>query len=540
MPVVSRIVECGAPYSFFFSLIEPFWKTPTADSSPLHRLATLARKQGAKALVIEDASAVPDVRQEILTLDDRMGSGGAAEAMLLSFLNEVPDGDDISTISDGALIGQCILINYRPKGAIEFRTSFVYEAIFATPSMESGEPLLNNFINCEAGFQVQVRGRKFELSGLYYAQQNGITSVCAHACIKMAVRTLRPDQPSPSTESINALVDSALPADGMLVEDIAEALSKLVDHQVATVDCTLIKSSEWVSVLTAAADSGDMAFLIFETGSKQEGEPAQNQDEARPTNHVVVVYGYTRNTDEWHPQAIPEYSGAPQAQHSPSSAWVDHFVIHDDNFGPYLTLSTRALEADTTVRAQKIVIIRRLRTNLEPHVAEAAAAIIMAQAAQMFADDATDNRWLNYLLRHRRPLIMRPVLVTREEYCLHLANAKDHDGCCATDAAIEPLRDHLPELLWMIEFTLPDLFTGNHSKLGEILLDANHESAEHFSLERLRGIRVPSRIMLARNGDAKPNDSGNVGSIQVPQDVRNFPLLSHSPIFERNPPARQW
>lgn len=349
MPVVSRIVECEAPYSFFFNMIEPFWRTASRDSSPLHRLATLARKQGARALVIEDASGVGHVREEITSLDLKLGGGGAAEAILFSFLTEVPKDGDIASVGSEALIGQCTLINYRRRDAGTFRTTFVHEAVFATPSLRSGESLLNNFINCHAEFQVSVLRRQFRVVGLYYTQQNDITSACAHACIKMVTRTLHPDQDAPSTDRINAIVGGDEPEKGLMVDQFKAGLVALTGNQVKVIDCEGLTPAEYVSVLTSAADSGDLALLVFQTQPDAsrgqavetqgcEGEGAHEGKDEQVTHHVVVIYGYTRNSDEWHPQALPEYSGGPDATHRPASAWVDHFIIHDDNFGPYLAL----------------------------------------------------------------------------------------------------------------------------------------------------------------------------------------------------------
>ncbi|RZL85932.1 MAG: hypothetical protein EOP66_00150 [Sphingomonas sp.] len=540
MPVLSRIVECEAPYSFFFNMIEPFWKTASRDSSPLHRLATLARKQGARALVIEDASRLDHVREEISSIDLSSGGGGAAEATLFSFLTEVPENEDITSIGDKALIGQCTVINYRRRDAGSFDTTFVHEAVFATPSLRSGEPLLNNFINCHADFEVSVLGRQFRVEGLYYAQQNGITSVCAHACIKMVARTLDAGRNAPSTDRINSIVGGEAPEDGMFVDQIRDGLAALTGCEVRIVDCQGVTPAEYVSVLTSAADSGDLALLVFQTKPNAGRDPAAEPRDSQVTNHVVVIYGYTRNSDEWHPQALPEYSGGPDATHSPASAWVDHFIIHDDNFGPYLTLSSHAIEANKEVRAEKIVIVRRLSTTLEAHTAEAAAAMIMSQATQLFADDARDNKWLNYLLRYSRPLVMRPILLTREEYCDHILTTECHDGSRLDDDAVRPLRDHLPDVLWMVEFTLPDLFTGNHSKLGEVLLDGGGGAASSFTTDLISGIRVPSRFLLAQNGEAR-----DIGAFLQPKGgnarkMRSFGLLGHSPLYERNPPASQW
>ena len=65
-----------------------------------------------------------------------------------------------------------------------------------------------------------MAGRTFGIQGLYYAQQNGITAVCAHACVRMVVRTLAPDQPPPSTARINEIIEQVPTADGMEIEHL--------------------------------------------------------------------------------------------------------------------------------------------------------------------------------------------------------------------------------------------------------------------------------------------------------------------------------
>ena len=548
-----RFVECGPPYSFYFQLVEPLWKARDCDSGPLHRLATLARKQGALALLVEDASDSPCVRQEMAALDDEIGKGeGTFEAVRLSFLSEMPVDDDIGTVENAALIGQCVLINHRAAGADEYGTSFVFEAFFATPSLGSDETLLNNFINHQATFDVEVAGRPFTIRGLYYAQQNGITSVCAHACIRMVVRTLLPNDPPPSTARINQLIGDTPPAEGMLPDQIEVALQALTGLEVAVVPCSAqplsegeqsddesdqaakraLTPAEYVSILTSAADSGDIALLSFGDVTSMPGGNAsvpgagEAGDDA-PANHVVVIYGYTFNSDEWLPQAMPEYSGKASVQHSPASAWVDHFVIHDDNFGPYLALSSRALEKEKSVAADWIIIVRRIRTNLEAHGAEAAAAIIWKQTSADFHEVANGNQWLDYLLDYRKPLVTRPVLLTREEYLRHLGGVTAHDGSKATRAALRGLGKSLPDTLWMVELTLPDLLTGNHSKLGEVLLDAAGPGGADLSKERVSAIRVPSRLLV---GD------GAEGA----HSIGDFPIASHVPIYQRNPTGRIW
>ena len=131
------------------------------------------------------------------------------------------------------------------------------------------------------------------------------------------------------------------------------------------------------------------------------------------------------------------------------------------------------------------------------------------------------------MLGFNKPLVTRPVLLTRDEYLDHLASAVAHDGSKAAKAPIRTLGDGLPDTLWMVELTLPDLLTGNHAKLGEVLLDANDERGPTISKERVSGIRVPSRVMV-----------GN--TVGGPQRLRSFPITSHCPLYQRNAPAKVW
>ncbi|MFK0577036.1 hypothetical protein, partial [Acetobacter fabarum] len=92
-------------FSFYFDLIEPFWRTRPAENMSLHRLATLARKQDVTAVVIDDASARQDVNDELLELDELFGGGGTAEAVSFTFLRSPPPHEPVAKLHDDAVIG---------------------------------------------------------------------------------------------------------------------------------------------------------------------------------------------------------------------------------------------------------------------------------------------------------------------------------------------------------------------------------------------------------------------------------------------------
>lgn len=529
MAVVEQIAPCTPPYSFYFDLIEPYWRAEPAENMSLHRLTSLARKQGAQCVIIEDATRREDVAAEITDLDSHCGGGGSAEALAISFLSKCPPGDLIGDVDEDCLLGQCVLVNYRAPRQKDFTKTFILEAVFATPRLVSGtKSLLNNYINADGTFSVDVLGRIFSVTGICYNQQNGITSVCAHASIKMVLRTLFPQLPAISTAQINALIGRQASPEGMYPGEIANVMSQFDGIWVDRVSGENISPSEYISILTAAVESGDLALLVFKTGASGDlpAPAGSSRAESTPANHVVVVFGHTRNSDEWHPQAIPAYSGLQSASYCPSSSWVDHFVIHDDNFGPYFTLSSRALEVDPTVRAKTILIVRRRPCAVEAHSAEAWASTALSHVLPSLASIRTDP-WFHLITGVPRTFVTRPVLVSRDEYLAHIQGVRAHDGSRA-HAADAALMSALPELFWMVEFTLADLLTGNRSKLGEVLVDANwSEEIEGDRRNLIAAIRLPGLLLLKEASASE-------------MTLHPFSIASHCEMYMRRPHDHQW
>src|SRR5262249_11744473 len=61
------------------------------------------------------------------------------------------------------------------------------------------------------------------------------------------------------------------------------------------------------------------------------------------TAHVLAVLGHTWNSDRWSPEENQGYGSFPINPYLSSSAWVDHFIVSDDNFGMYSTLPTEGI-----------------------------------------------------------------------------------------------------------------------------------------------------------------------------------------------------
>jgi hypothetical protein len=369
-PTAEQCLDCRKPFSFYFDLVSKHWLSGTSSSNnvPLHRICTLARKQGASFVTIESASRRPDVREEIDALDSHHGGGGTAVATSFAFFGGDISPENVNDVAEGDLIGTAILINYKPPTAPNFQSSYIYESIVVAPYLleESGRrrSLLNNFICRDAPFRRLVRGRDFSIRGFYYCQQNSQTHVCAHACLRMAINSDGAlNRPALTAAAINAQLNVTPPLTGLTIGQVSDVIRGQTRVMPMIVDCTRLSKSEYLSILTSFVESGCIVLLVFTTANNIE--------------HVVAVFGYTRNSDEWHPQGIPGYGGPQSAQYYTNSSWVDHFVIHDDNLGPYYTLSSRALEVDPNVTAHWIVAIHAHEATVSPHYAEALGATIL-------------------------------------------------------------------------------------------------------------------------------------------------------------------
>jgi hypothetical protein len=519
LATVEATLDCIKPFSFYFDLVTPYFKSRAQDSNPipLHRLCTLARKQGAIHVVVEDALSRADVREDIDSLDATYSGDGAAEAIALSFFAGPADNFSVAATEDRWFLGHAVVINYRPPGEAEFKTSYVYEAILKPPRLnadtDTPRPLLNSFLGPASEFECRVQGRTFDIEGFYYCQQNIRSHVCAHASLRMILRSKH--NPHLTSSYINSKLGLTPPLYGLKISEIVDVLSD-AGYESEVIDCHQLDAEPYSTILASILESGDRALLVFTT--VQPGASSQH--------HVVAIFGHTRNLDEWHPEAVPLYGGPGSSEYYRASNWIDHYIIHDDNLGPYYTLNNRALEADPDVRAQWIVGVRKKATERTALGAEAVAWIALSALLPSLGGHA-GSRWLDYIRGAPVGYVLRNILLTRDEYVEHLRTAEGHDGSRMQAAELSRLAS-LPERFWMVEFTFPALLTGNRSKLGEVLVSAEASGSPPKVWEDTFALRVPGFLFLVSDPAQPALKEYSSG------------LTAHSPIFRYGQHDHVW
>ncbi|MCW2245032.1 hypothetical protein M2352_000623 [Azospirillum fermentarium] len=582
IPTAVEIINCRPPFSFFFDIIEKLFKAKQGNKKPLHRICTLARKQGARTIVIECAIERPDVVEEIKQLDEHYQklncsspNNGKAQAIKFSFFScDNITKETIENVNHDHFIGQGILINYYPNVKKECQHSYIYEAILPQPRLAPTEDmprvgLLNNFITTSRKFLCYVLNCEFNVFSVYYSQQNGVTSVCAHASLKMSINSSEAIERPSHIKDLNAILGKIPPLQGLSLKEIGKII---VEHDLhpLIINCMpqvnylykeknsqgsdekilwglldkisspslkniIIDAMEknkdinfhYSSALAAFIESGYPALLVFDTA-----DILTDEDSDFPLEHVVSVFGYTRNSDEWHPEALPEYAGREKWKFLPSSSWIDHFVIHDDNLGPYYTLESRALEVDPKVRAKYIIALLPFSVTNRPHFIQNFASNALSRYLKTHKSNRIKNQWIDYIIKNEQQIILRPILVTLEQYAMHLFHSNGHDGSKIGEKEITvlkklPIKKNEKEIFWMVEISLPDLFSGNHSKVGEILLNAHiyPEKIKDYQ-DILIGIRLPKTFVI------KDKNGG--------YEIIDVPLDTHSPIYLTAHAHHEW
>ena len=522
----------------FFDLIdeELWWSEPgnQADAA-IHRICTLFRKMQVGTVYLEHLKPGALVAEEVDAISQRAGSKvGASLVRLSAFYGKVR-----RPIDPRRYLGYAAVLRLHFRGGA--KRSYVLEAVVRLPATTDAgtlEPhyLMNNYLHTARQYTGSVDGEEYPLLGTMFCQQNNLTSVCAHACLRMAIsNTLGPSDPPLTTEWMNSHVLKVDHAKKPFGQAPGESTTHggMTEEQMWSVALACGFSPkfwnffdnpnvEYQDVVYPLVESGLPTLLEFTTGS-------------RGTCHVVPVLGHTLNTDCWYPQAEPAYSQDFRPVFEPhisSSRWVDHFVISDDNFGPYLCLPTLSLRKTTVPRWDGQ--FRALNvTGLFPQpvgytsvpVEWKAAVVYWGFVLQASVDPLLSNPWLTRMapeadkmleLGYRRPWpVFRILLAKKADYSQHVRQTVYGSQSLPTElTAVEAA---LPDLFWLCEATLPDLYTGNKTKLAEILIGAGTPGD--------KGDDPP--LLLARfPGFWAIPKAGNIDILTDPQ------LLKHTPLFE--------
>jgi len=420
---------------------------------------------------------------------------------------------DLDDITDNEFIGYAIVKNDTlPSGGGCLR---VYESVVRL----SRHP--NNIARGTQRWDCTVAGHSFRVIGYLYAQQNNMTNVCAHVALRSAAARFHPSGDM-SYGEMNSLVG--------------------IDHikkKAGGKDGEGLTPSEMVTILEKAGATcfvGDftipvsgsitLPFQKYVYGSVESGFPAIvmfGTTDTPVSYHVVPAFGHTFNEDTWVHKADSSYFGiGSDMVYIPSESWVSMYLAHDDNWGSNFCIPRRYLHvrpycnkasSETKVcQMESECVVYVIGTapkevKLSPIRAEVIGFDYLLAILPNVPDDNT-NLWCRRLYKYvlDQQVVIRPILIESSEYPAHLRKLHDWDGNPVSGDLVLELenligRGKFEEKLWMIEFSIPELFSANRRKVAELLLRAEVTPGAKRDFRNFVIARFPGYFVHCKNPD---------------------------------------
>ncbi len=507
---IAEIVALEQPFSNFSYAEEHF-----QGSFPIRRLFSQARGRKCKTLVIEDvppAAAVEDENTEIRELFPDYQMAGLKR---LSFwLTKFSDSDALSTISASECIGYALL----KHDVCPIRKLDLWH-VFESAIAKYDHP--HNYTPCAKPISFRVGQREFSVSAVFYCQQNRLNKACAQVALRSICATYLSDFDL-SFKRINDFAfvqpEARTPWVGLQINQIVRVLDGLgIPFDETYYDPnkrgrkTFRESFPYQRILYSGVESGMGGLLAF----MMRGRGATN------VGHMIPLFGHTFNEDAWAPHAHVEYFNVgEEIRFIPSDAWLSSFIVHDDNFGSNLCIPKAYLPKE----AVRYVIALLPPGFVYPGLyAELSAADCFYSMIPKIPNPT--NPWITRLLGYYedKRLILRHVPITKDGYLTHLSTMSDWDGGSENSEILRHLREtNFADKMWMIELSVPDLFSTNKRKIGELLFAADkfYTNKTDFTLFVLA--RFPGIYMFFNEFNAQG----------VPEFVMNESWIkSHTPLF---------
>lgn len=537
--MVPNLYDMRKGNSFFSFINDLIFPEASGFTNPaLHRLCSMMRKMGVESSIVEKlAEKDKIIAGEVEALSKYFGKKIDFYAYRLTFISEfLPSVESVANVKEESFLSSSVVINYlNPENNIW--DAYIYKSVVTIPKVPSRLgpiPLLNNFIHvykvhdCEVNYD-HGKKRDYKITGSFFCQQNSKTSVCAHASLCMTINNME-GKSEITPEDINKII-GVDHVDNKMVTSTRSGLTKketldvLENFGLSFVIRDYFSSNheeDYNAFVYKYIEGRFPSLLVFTTSGSEA--------------HVVPVLGHTLNTDMWGPEAEANYNAISEANYgdipsnslnvaTPASAYVDHLIIHDDNFGMYFCLPVDSLKKivlpkhDPYFRIFYAIAIIPNGVTTPAWEAEWASVAITKSILEQRSEDSLDN-WCKRLASMNRPWVVRTFLVTKGDYSISL-DEKDFEENELTLQQKESILNNLPEIFWLSEISLPDLYTANKHKIIDVYyptdckpLDKKYDEIHNRWIQ----VRAPHALLIR---------SDECDSF----DVLELSIQSHVPLF---------
>jgi len=498
--VSSSFIDVNPPFSFF-SFAENFF-----PSNTLSRILSQVRQHCAQTMVVEklEADSAGDLKEENEDILVRYPGLSESRVYRLSFFSKkCSSRSDLSNVSAEDFIGYAILKCDQVSGKQPTRR--IYESVIR-PSRR-----VNNFIHGSQQWLCTVQGLDLPVQGYMYAQQNGITNVCAHAALRTVAARFHGNGDMTYRE-MNTL--TGIPSEGIPKFDHVQRKAGEGEYDGLFPDemVTILKNAGCNPLLYKydKYPSSGKNFPPFEKyvyGSIESGFPVIVGFETGSNHHAIPLFGHTFNEDTWAPSADFIYFIG-NTRFTPSDSWLSAFIGHDDNLGsnfcvPRTFLRTRRpcdLSGCLCPFEQRPVayVIATVPADVRVDAVEAEALGVLC-LPPLLDELKGQEVWTNRLKRYsqRGLLVFRSMLMNVGSYVNHLMKIRDWSSGQLDEtqlASLKALDAH--RNVWMIELSVPELFSANRRKIAELVIGADKAVDPLNPFDNLLIARLPGYFAL--------------------------------------------
>lgn len=539
LPVEYLLTE--RPFSNFEEMDRRNW----SSCQPLRRILSQIRRLGGRSMVVE---CLPSAIPEIAWLDEVTASReagfrpGKSSCWRLSFFDKaVFARSDLEALCADAFLGYAVIRDsVFEEGADKARHNlFVYESVVRIPRHD------NNFVHGAQRWMCAIDRVPFCVMGHLFAQQDGIAVRCSHVAVRTAASRFHPDgdmsyremaehlgafyrqmaraNPGrfadlfpnlPGSTETDSLSGDALDAaiaesvhDGM----VTDAMEYLLERAGArcwspkfTPNNIEAYTPPFQRIVYGSIESGYPVIVVFRCLDGA-GEVSR---------HAIPVFGHTLNEDTWVPNSMLSYRLGEHSEYIPSESWVSMYLAHDDNWGSNFCIPRHYLPVASTDQAPMTEEVEAVVATLPRGVAgdsitaEAVSLRHLRGAAGFLKNEDTfrtpwGSRFVTDLQAER--LVFRTVLVKGAQYVQHLKRARGWSGepidpswICSVEEGFIKAR-LVTCWLWMVEVSIPELFSANRRKVGEVVFRASDprgcEASATGEIEWLF-VRLPSLVIM--------------------------------------------
>lgn len=450
-----EVIDTSPPFSNF-----DFREKRFPNCTPLGRILSQARSLGYRTMVIEKITssefALHDDEDLAAAGKTAIGHFKGSDLFRLTFFDQnFRDSRSTQGISEEHFLGYAIV-----KGNTfeQFTQWVVFESIV---NMRRHD---NAYFHARKEYQIRSVDKVFSLSGNLFCQQNGITNVCAHAALRVAIASFEGLNDIDYREINQILATSGIPykpntGTGLNMDQIRAVLQS---KGIGFFEMKLQDKFPFQQYLYGSVESGYPAILIFGTNSSS-GQ-----------SHAVPVFGHTFNDDTWVPNAeVGYFSKGLGINVMSSEKWVSTYIAHDDNFGSNYCIPRTYFGNPSNQIALGLI---PSPCTCNAMIAEIIGVWFLFEVQKILSRlNAKRNEiWLNRLChaltKNSAIVVTRPILLHQKTYVSHLKEMSGWDGSKLQNDQINGISEYLGGNFWMIEVSLQELFPTNRRKLGEVLI----------------------------------------------------------------------